>query len=270
MLNLGLGILIGGLFGLSARWNWWRLPKAGIPILMYHKIGDAPAGSKLKKLWVSVDRLTAHMALIKKRGFVPITFRDLYAAWDQKTPLPSKPILITFDDGYKNNIDNGYPVLKHFGFPATVFVVVNTIEGDNRWHDPQSEVRIPMMSWAELKILNEAGWEIGSHTLNHRRLALLSSTEVDEELRKSRFILSEKLGRPIETLAYPYGNGEDVPSIRDAAQKAGYRLAVGVHAGKWGIKEIQASPFNLPRVFVRGDETMFDFSLQLSCGKSRF
>ncbi|MFN0117903.1 MAG: polysaccharide deacetylase family protein [Elusimicrobiota bacterium] len=263
-----IGILV--FLGLSARWNWWRIPKKGIPILMYHKIGNAPEGSQLKKLWVSNEKFEAQMEYLKKQGYSPIVFKDLYQYWDKNVSLPEKPILITFDDGYANNYENAFPILKKYNFPATLFVVVQTVGWDNKWHNPESESRIPMVSWNQLKELKDAGWEIGSHTMNHPNLPKLPLKEVSVEMEKSRSVIGEFLGETPDTFAYPYGAGEDDEQIRKKAQEAGYRIAVGVHAGKWTLDNFKKSPFNLPRVFVRGEENLFDFCLQLSRGQSRF
>ena len=82
----GAGFLAGG--ALSARWNWWRPKKSGIPILMYHKIGFPPEGSKLGKLWVSPLLFKKQMAYLSDEGYHPITFKDLYESWDQNKLLP--------------------------------------------------------------------------------------------------------------------------------------------------------------------------------------
>lgn len=253
----------------SARWNWWRRPVAGIPILMYHKVGNPPEGSKLKKLWVSTDMFRRQMAYLSDHGYRAITFKDLYLFWDKNIPLPPNPVLITFDDGYANNYEAAFPIMRDFGFKATLFVVVQTVGWDNRWHDPKSETRINMISWTQLKELQKAGWEIGSHTMNHPNLQKIELKEVKLEMEKSRSIIHEFLEETPDTFAYPYGSGEDVPVIREKAKQAGYRVAVGVHAGKWSLDKIKASPFNLPRAFVRGDESMLDFHLQLTRGRSR-
>ena len=255
--------------GLSARWNWWRPKKTGIPVLMYHKVGNPPAGSKLQKLWVSAEMFEKQMSYLQANGFTPIIFKDLYAAWDGKKLLPANPVLITFDDGYANNFEVAFPILKRFGYPATLFVVVQTVGWENAWHDPKTETRIPMISWSQLKELKQAGWEIGSHTMNHPNLQRIELKEVQKEMEKSRAVIGEFLGENPDTFAYPYGSGEDVPAIREKAKAAGYRVAVGVHAGLWNENQIRDSRYNLPRVFVRGDETMFDFHLQLTRGQSR-
>ena len=255
---------------LSARWNWWRPTIGGVPILMYHKVGTPPPGSKLAKLWVSAKKFRRQMAYLSDEGWHPIVFKDLYAHWDKGVALPSKPILITFDDGYQNNFTEAYPILRDFGFRATLYVVVQTVGWDNRWHNPDSETRIPMVSWAQLKELQKAGWEIGSHTMNHPNLARTELKEVRREVEKSRAVITEFMDETPLSFAYPYGAGEEVPAIVAAVKEAGYRTAVTVHAGKWTLDRFQERPFNLPRAFVRGDDNLFDFHLHLTRGRSRF
>jgi peptidoglycan/xylan/chitin deacetylase (PgdA/CDA1 family) len=256
--------------GLSARWNWWRPAVGGIPILMYHKVGQVPAGSKLAKLWVSTEMFRNQMAYLNGGGWQPITFKDLYSHWDKQTPLPAKPVLITFDDGYQNNYTEAFPVLRDFGFRATLYVVVQTVGWDNRWHNPATETRVPMISWAQLKELQKAGWEIGSHTMNHPNLKNIELKEMKIEVAKSRSVLAEFMEETPDSFAYPYGAGEDVPAVVQAVKEAGYRTAVTVHAGKWKVDRFVERPFHLPRVFVRGDDNMFDFHLHLTRGRSRF
>ncbi len=256
--------------GASARWNWWRRPLSGIPVLMYHKVGDPPADSQLKKLWVSTAMFRKQMDYLKRNGYTPITFREVYAHWDKNAPLPPKPVVITFDDGYANNYELAFPILTEFNFPAVLYVVVQTVGWDNKWHDPKSEIRIPMVSWQQLKELRAAGWEIGSHTMNHANLQKIELKDVAVEMQKSRQIIGEFLGETPDSFAYPYGSGADVPVIRDKAKDAGYRTAVTVHTGKWTVDAFKSSPFYVPRLFIRGGENMFDFHLQLTRGRSRF
>ena len=256
--------VVGGLAaaGLSARWNWWRRPGAGIPVLMYHKVGDPPPGSTLKKLWVSKDQLRWQMGALRRWGYQPVTLRHAL-----RGPLPEKPVVITFDDGYKNNLDQGLPVLREFGFPAVIFIVVNAVGRDNFWHDPKNEVRIPMLSWDEVRTLRDAGWEIGSHTLTHPRLLRLSPEEARRELEESRKRLGDQLGEPPVSFAHPYGNGADDIPLRRLVEEAGYRAACSVHQG---LADIKKAPLCLNRIFVRGDDTRFDFYLNLTRGRARF
>ncbi|MBV9080968.1 MAG: polysaccharide deacetylase family protein, partial [Elusimicrobia bacterium] len=196
-------------------------------------------------------------------------FKDLYSHWDKGTPLPAKPVLITFDDGYQNNYTEAFPILRDFGFRATLYVVVQTVGWDNKWHNPASETRIPMVSWAQLKEMKDAGWEIGSHTMNHPNLEKTELKEVKREVEKSRAVIAEFLGETPDSFAYPYGAGADTPAIVQAVREAGYRSAVSVHAGKWTLPQLAKNPLCMPRAFVRGEETMYDFHLQLTRGRSR-
>lgn len=263
----GLGVAAAG--AVSARWNWWRRPLPGIPILMYHKIGEPPEDSKIPKLWVSKEMFRKQMAYLSDEGYHPVTFQEIYDHWDGVRNLPSKPVLITFDDGYANNYTEGFAVLRDFGFRAVIFVAVQTVGWDNRWHNPATESRIPMISWAQLKELQRAGWEIGSHTMNHVDLTRVGLEEARVEIEKSRRIIGDFLDEIPPTFAYPYGKGEDVPEIRELVKNAGYRIGVGIHPGKWTLDQMRKEPYNLPRVFVRGDDTMVDFHLQITRGQSR-
>ncbi|MBK8575606.1 MAG: polysaccharide deacetylase family protein [Elusimicrobia bacterium] len=260
---------VGGLavLGVSARWNWWRPRAAGLPILMYHKVGQPPAGSTLKKLWVSVEVFRWQMAYLKRHGYTPLTLRGVAERVAEGRSLPDNGIVLTFDDGYRNNLENALPVLREFGFPATIYIVVNAVGRDNFWHDPSSETRLPMLSWEEVAILRDAGWDIGSHTLTHCRLTRLPLSEAEKEIVESRRILEEKLGMAPVSFAHPYGDGADNGDIRRLIQKAGYATACSVHRGK---ADVSGSPYCLKRIFVRGDDTRWDFHLHLTRGQARF
>lgn len=262
LVGLGLAAL-----GLSARWNWWRPQAAGLPILMYHKIGDPPPGSQLKKLWVSNADFRRQMAYLLDHGYHPITLAEVAQAVDGGKDLHPKSVVITFDDGYRNNLDNALPILKEFGFRAVLFVVTNALGRDNFWHDPSSETRIPMLTWEQTKTLQDAGWEIGSHTLNHPRLSKLSPAEVAKELTESRDEIERRLGKRPVTFANPYGNASDDPAVQDAIKDAGYRWSVSVHQGK---ADLDGNAYCLKRLFVRGDDNLLDFHLNMTRGRARF
>jgi peptidoglycan/xylan/chitin deacetylase (PgdA/CDA1 family) len=252
--------------GLSARWNWWRRAASGVPILMYHKVGEPPRASKLKKLWVSVADFRGQMAYLLDHGYHPTTLAELAAVVDAGRPVSDKAVVITFDDGYRNNHETAFPVLREFGFRAVLFVVVNAVGGDNFWHDASVETRIPMLSWDEVRDFQGAGWEIGSHTLGHPRLSKLSPEALRRELTESREELGRRLGKPPVSFANPYGDASDDPLVRDAIRAAGYRWAVSVHQGK---ADLGGTPYGLKRIFVRGDDNLLDFHLNMTRGRAR-
>jgi peptidoglycan/xylan/chitin deacetylase (PgdA/CDA1 family) len=115
--------------------------------------------------------------------------------------------------------------------------------------------------------LKAGGFEIGSHTLRHPRLAKLEPAAAREEIFKSRDALAARLGEAPIAFAYPYGNGADRADLQNMARDAGYRSAVSVHQGKG---DFAGNPFCLKRLFVRGDDTGLDFHLNLTRGKARF
>ncbi|MBI4377010.1 MAG: polysaccharide deacetylase family protein [Elusimicrobia bacterium] len=255
---------------LSARWNWWRPRVKGLPVLMYHKVGDYPAGSKLKSLWVSAEAFRKQLEYLKRRGYTPLLFSEWRAAELGQKPLPERPVMITFDDGYANNHAVAFPLLKEFGMKANIFLVHETLDTHNSWHDPESEPWIPMLSTSMLGEMQDSGLvEFGSHTMRHRNLTALSLEEVSWELKESKKRLEQKLGREMLGFAYPYGAGAYHPEIRRLARKAGYRYDFGI---KQGIAPLPWDPESGPikRLFVRGDDYMLDFHLNMTRGRARF
>ncbi len=266
-----LAILGAVAAGLSARWNWWRPAVTnGMPVLMYHKIGDYPPGSGLKKLWVTTSDFRKQLEYLRDNGYTAIDFRDWRDAEKGIKPLPAKPVMITFDDGYMNNYDLAFPLLKEFGMKGCIFLVYETMEKHNGWHDPKSEPWLKMLTWAQIKEMQDSGFiEFGSHTMRHRNLAALPLDEVRWELRESKARLEEKLGCEMVGFAYPYGSGAYKPDVRQAALDAGYRFDFSIKQGMsplpWA-REKEA----VKRLLVRGDDNMFDFHLNMTRGKARF
>lgn len=257
--------------GASARWNWWRpVVSDGIPALMYHKIGDAPPGSKLRKLWVSPADFRRQLEYLRDHGYTAINFTYWRDAEKGVKPLPEKPVLITFDDGYMNNYEYAYPLLREFGMKGVIFVVYEALEKHNGWHNPSTEPWLKMLTWAQMKEMQDSGVvEFGSHTMRHRNLSEAPLEEVRWELTESKKRLEDKLGREMIGFAYPYGQGAYKSEVRAAALEAGYRFDFSI---KQGITRL---PWNrereaVRRLLVRGDDNMFDFHLNMTRGKARF
>ena len=151
MTELLSGVAIFGAALASVRWTWWRVPKPGLPVLVYHKIGTPPAGSKLKHLWVSPERFRSQISWLLAHGYSTVLFSDLLNAQKGAKPLPEKAALITFDDGYENNYTHAYKILRELGAKGNMFVVYDTIGKANLWHDPKTEPWINMADLAALR-----------------------------------------------------------------------------------------------------------------------
>jgi peptidoglycan/xylan/chitin deacetylase (PgdA/CDA1 family) len=150
----------------------------------------------------------------------------LIDGWSNLRSLPSRPVVLTFDDGFRNLLDHAVPVLKNCGFRATVFAVAGHLGKMNDWPGQPSELpHYPLLSSTELVTLAGHGIEIGAHSVTHRYLTLLPADEARRELRESKRILEQILGIPVTSFAYPYGvaTSETLDYAREY-----YRAACGV------------------------------------------
>jgi peptidoglycan/xylan/chitin deacetylase (PgdA/CDA1 family) len=260
------------------RWNWWRLPARGVPILMYHCIGDPPKGleRRKRKLWMPEAKFRKQMVYLKSNNYETITFAEI----SRRKTMPVQPVIITFDDGYENNL-RALPLLKEFGFHAVFFIVAGTIGARNEWvfkkgdgsdtAPPDAEVQ-PMMNADQLKGLTAEGHEIGSHTLSHTRENLEQLfkegkfVRLEEELIASKKQLEHAVGSPVVSFSYPYGRGAYISGVQNVVEKAGYQFAVSIKQGKADMRD---DTLCLRRLLIRGDDTMFDFHLNITRGKSR-
>jgi len=213
---------------------------------MYHYIGDASMGVKEKKLCVSTKKFREQMAYLKKHGYNPITFKDL-----KNGSIPDNPVIITFDDGAKNNYTEAFPILKEYNFKACMFLPTRRYE----------------FSTEQLKEMQDYGIEFGSHTQNHLNLLKISEDKAREEIEVSKKELEERLNTQVITFAYPYGAGAYNKRINQLVKKAGYSFACGIKQGKVPLPI--SEPFSLRRLLIRGDDLMIDFILNLKRGRSR-
>jgi peptidoglycan/xylan/chitin deacetylase (PgdA/CDA1 family) len=190
------------------------------PILMYHSVKkQVPAGSKLV---VSVKAFERQMRFLKSHHYNVVPLGIVAALIKEKKKIPARTVVITFDDGRKDNYTYAFPVLKKYHLPATIFVIINIIGG------PQGD----MLSWDEIKTMRDSGLiYFGSHTLDHKDLKnIKSEQEIKRQIFDSKKILEKKLGIPIDAFSYPTGGF--TPQIKQFVKEAGYKLAVATNSGK--------------------------------------
>jgi peptidoglycan/xylan/chitin deacetylase (PgdA/CDA1 family) len=192
-----------------------------VPILMYHLIGDADASAPpiTRALTVSPRAFADEMRWIVGHGFHAITQQQLFRALEFGAPLPAKPVMITFDDGYRDVLWNAAPILARLHMPATAYVITGRVSGRDS----------SFLTWPELRELERLDVEIGSHTVHHVELTGLTSVAALDELVVSRRELERHLGHPVQWFAYPAGavDAAVVPLVREA----GYVLAVTTRPG---------------------------------------
>lgn len=262
-------VIVLVLIALSCRWNWWRKNEQGIAILMYHKIGIASRGTSLKKLWINPEKFDKQMAYLSRHKYNVITLKELFDNLLDKKSVPEKTVVITFDDGYKNNYSKAFPILKKYNLKATIFLNVAYVGGKSEWEDSRAEPPQSILSWDEILEMLEYGIDFGSHTLTHANLLYCKDEpkRLDHEINQSKKILEDKLHWPVVSFAYPYGEGTNDKKIKEALKKAGYKIACGIKQGKVSVPV--KDMFNLKRLLIRGDENIVDFAFNIKKGRTR-
>jgi peptidoglycan/xylan/chitin deacetylase (PgdA/CDA1 family) len=192
-----------------------------LPILMYHRIDLVkPTLPEItQRLTVNPRVFAAQMHWLVRAGFHSVTPLQAFEALEYGQPLPRHPVLITFDDGYRDVLGKAAPTLHRLHLHAIEFVITDRVDGP----DPS------FLTWPELRRLERLGVAIGSHTVTHRNLVHLTAPEVRVELRRSRAVLERHLGHPVQWFAYPSGGVDRVVAAQ--VRQAGYVLAVTTMPG---------------------------------------
>lgn len=211
----------------------------GVPVLMYHSI----AYEKNNDLRVPKELFEQEMKYISDNDYNTMTLDELYNCISNNVPAPPKSVVITFDDGYKDNYTNAFPILKKYGLKATVFVITDTVDKNNSY-----------MTSAELRELQNGGIDIESHTAGHDDLSKLSYDAQMKTLNTSRVFLENLLGKRVRYIAFPCGRFNSF--TEKAASDAGYAMAFLTAPGKAQIKQ---GVFRLHRVRVSSSTTLAGF-----------
>ena len=214
----------------------WRRRRDPVPILMYHVIERPRPGSRNPLLYVSRRTFAAQIRWLDRHGFQGVTLNQVEDAWTRGTPLPRRPIVISFDDGYRSQYTTAMPILRSHRWPAVLSLAVGNF--DDRG-DPLTATRV--------KKLIRAGWELASHTISHLDLREVGRRRLRHEIRDSRRILRRVFGVPVNNFSYPAGlyDGRAIAAVR----AAGYRGALTVTPGL----ATRRHPFELHRIRVTQD-----------------
>ncbi|MET8978752.1 polysaccharide deacetylase family protein [Streptomyces sp. NPDC004539] len=221
-----------------------------VPILMYHAVAAEP-NDATRELSVSPEAFAEQMELIAAKGLTPLTTAALAARWRAGRPLPARPVLITFDDGYEGVHRHALPVLSRLGFPATLFVSTGWIRGA---HDTGGALDT-MLDWPQVRRLADADVEIGGHSHSHPQLDQLDDRALHAELARCRDLVADELGALPVSFAYPYGYSSR--RVRAAVRENGFAQALAV--GNSLARRAQG-PYALRRVTVRRSTTTAAFA----------
>jgi peptidoglycan/xylan/chitin deacetylase (PgdA/CDA1 family) len=214
--------------------------KVSVPVLTYHRVNTLrPGANEIETdLTIEPDVFAEEMHALTQAGFHSITEQQLFEALYKGAALPSKPVLITVDDGYLDDVEHILPVLQREGLKATFFVITG------RFHIGG------FMNEDQVRQLDQAGMDIGDHTHTHVDLRLLDPGERSRQIAGSRAELAKVLGHPVYSFAYPFGKYDD--NVVEAVRRAGFTFAYTTEGGtELGTR----APLLMPRLHVGRDET---------------
>jgi peptidoglycan/xylan/chitin deacetylase (PgdA/CDA1 family) len=207
-----------------------------VPILMYHVIADPPPGAPYPQLFVSASDFAAQMRWLAHHGYSAVTQRDVWDHWHRGGALPRKPIVISFDDGYRSVAHAAMPEMRRRSWPGVLNLTVKNLRVSGG------------LSERQVRRLIAAGWELASHTLTHPDLPSLDDRSLRREVTRSRAVLRARFGVPVDFFCYPAGR-HDARVIR-AVRRAGYLGATTTLDGLARPDE----PYMLRRVRVSGSD----------------
>ena len=170
-----------------------------------------------------------HLEYLARHRYYTPAIEDIVQGRDGDRARGKSPVLITFDDGYLDNYEHAFPLLQEFGFTAVIFLVADFSRRNNWWDTPEGIPETRLMEKPHIAEMDRAGMQFGSHTMTHRRLALLGKREVENELVGSKTMIEQMLGRAVVSFSYPYSSYHE--GVKQAVREAGYGCAFAVNDG---------------------------------------
>jgi peptidoglycan/xylan/chitin deacetylase (PgdA/CDA1 family) len=230
-----------------------------IPILLYHKVDDPPADARLRGPYTPPRRFARQMAFLKKKGAVFYTASGLIKYFHETGSFPPNGLAITFDDGWKDNYENAFPILRRYGIKATIFLVSSCIGEVSTKAVAEGESARAHLSREQVLELSKHGIEFGSHTVNHSLLDRLSLNEVKFEVEESKKQIENLLDKPCPIFSYPAGFFSE--DIKQVVKQAGYLSAVSTTYGPTDALDLYA--LNRQEI-LRRDLFLFQFARKVT------
>jgi peptidoglycan/xylan/chitin deacetylase (PgdA/CDA1 family) len=221
-----------------------------VPILMYHHIALPPPGADAVRRDLSLppEAFEQQLQYLAEQGYTSITLSDLIHHLARGLPLPSKAIILTFDDGYRDVYTEAFPLLRRYGMSATIFLVTGFIDRE----DPD------YLSWTQVEEMHRAGMQFGSHSYTHPDLRGKPAEYLVWQILGSKEAIELRIQEPVRFFSYPSGMyDEDTIAVLRSAHFWG---AVAIHQG---TEQSSERPFELQRIRIRGSDTLASFAAKL-------
>ena len=229
-----------------------------IKVFMYHRIVEDERLSRSYWTCVHVQEFRKQLQLLDHWGYTPITFNDYKLFCDGELNLPRKPVIFTFDDGYLDTYELAFPLMKEFGMKGVVFVLGDRSIKTNEWDCSLGLAATPLMEGHHIVEMHAAGFEIGSHSMSHPKLPMLTKEKAWEEISRSRIVLEILLNSPVKTFSYPYGLLTNLTGKLVA--NAGFTFACSVYTGSptFGVE-----PYQIRRLTIKNSTGPLSFGIML-------
>ncbi|MFH9015903.1 polysaccharide deacetylase family protein [Streptomyces sp. NPDC017943] len=222
--------------------------RAVVPVFLYHCVRDDPP-DWIAEFTVTPKQFAAHLDAVVRSGRTPVTISALADHLAGRAPLPPRPVLLTFDDGFADLPGPTAEALARRDLPATAYLTTGALTPGGRSLLPPAA----MMTLDRAVELERSGMEIGSHTVTHAQLDTLSAKDLAYELRTSKAVLEDALGHEVRHLAYPHGYNS--PRVRAMSARAGYETATAV---RHALSSERDETHRIARLIVRRTHTLAD------------
>jgi peptidoglycan/xylan/chitin deacetylase (PgdA/CDA1 family) len=216
-----------------------------VPILMYHVVADPPPGAPYPELYVRAADFASQMRWLGRHGYQPVTLRDVWDHWHRGAPLPKRPIVVSFDDGYRSVAHVALPRMRERSWPGVLNLTVKNLRGRGG------------LSPRQVRRLISAGWEIDAHSLTHPDLTALDDRQLAHEVAGSRKELRRRFRLPVDFFCYPAGRFD--ARVIAAVRRAGYLGATTTLDGL----ATPGRPYELRRVRVSRSHGLAGFAARI-------
>ena len=225
-----------------------------IPILMYHRI-DRVRGDRNT---LAPEKFEQQLQYLAENGYHTVTMDELYEHYARGLPLPKKSVVLTFDDGYVDNLTIAMPLLEKYHMRGNVFAISNWLGKENKW---ENFGKAPTLTMNQEQLLQwqAAGHYVGCHTCNHPFLSKIAPVDLTQELTASKAKLECILQRPVDCICYPYGDFSQ--EVLQAVRQAGFKTGLAIF---YQAPLASLNLFALPRIPIPSGQKMWEFKLKVS------
>ncbi|HWH21358.1 MAG TPA: polysaccharide deacetylase family protein, partial [Solirubrobacterales bacterium] len=223
----------------------WKPYTGPVPILEYHVLGAPPEGAPYPELYVGRTDFEKQMDWLEEHGYEAVTLEQVQEAWYHNGKLPPKPIVLSFDDGYRPQYTFALPTLRKHGWAGVLNLKA---EGSELYE-------------SNVKAMIAAGWELAAHTIHHLDLTELGPEELEEEVAESRKILQKEFKVPVNNFCYPAGKFDE--TVIEAVEAAGY---TGATTEISGFAE-KNKPYELARLEILRESHVAGLAADLKSGE---